>query len=43
MNREVNEALAAKYNEQHIIVYGRSMGSGFAAKVASENKPRYLV
>lgn len=35
--------LAEKYTEHHIIVYGRSMGSGFATKVASENKPRYLV
>jgi len=39
----VYTSLAAKYNENHIIVYGRSMGSGFAAKVASENKPRYLI
>jgi pimeloyl-ACP methyl ester carboxylesterase len=39
----VYETLAAKYHENHIIVYGRSMGSGFAAKVASENKPRYLI
>ena len=29
--------------EQHIIVYGRSIGSGFAAKVASDNNPRYLI
>ena len=28
----VYENLAAKYHENHIIVYGRSMGSGFAAK-----------
>ncbi|HMI78222.1 MAG TPA: alpha/beta fold hydrolase, partial [Ferruginibacter sp.] len=39
----VYETLAAKYNEDHLIVYGRSMGSGFAAKVASDNKPRYLI
>ena len=26
-----------------MIVYGRSMGSGFAAKIASDNKPRYLI
>lgn len=35
--------LAEKYSEHHIIVYGRSMGSGFATKIASENKPRYLI
>ena len=39
----VYEKLAAQYNEHHIIVYGRSIGSGFAAKIASENKPRYLI
>jgi uncharacterized protein len=35
--------LAKQYHEHHIIVYGRSLGSGFATKVASENKPRYLI
>lgn len=35
--------LAQKYQEHHIIVYGRSIGSGFAAKIASDNKPRYLI
>lgn len=39
----VYEKLAEKYSEHHIIVYGRSLGSGFATKVASENKPRYLI
>jgi hypothetical protein len=39
----VYETLAARYPEDHLIVYGRSMGSGFATKVASENKPRYLI
>ena len=29
--------------KNHIIVYGRSMGSGFAARVASDNNPRYLI
>jgi pimeloyl-ACP methyl ester carboxylesterase len=35
--------LAKQYHEHHIIVYGRSLGSGFATKVASENRPRYLI
>ena len=39
----VYEALLKQYREDHIIVYGRSMGSGFATKIASENKPRYLI
>ena len=39
----VYNALAKQYHEHHIIVYGRSLGSGFAAKVASENIPRYLI
>lgn len=39
----VYEHLAKKYSEHSLIVYGRSMGSGFATKVASENKPRYLI
>lgn len=39
----VYERLAEKYTEQHLIVYGRSLGSGFATKIASENDPRYLI
>ncbi|HRP30935.1 MAG TPA: alpha/beta hydrolase [Agriterribacter sp.] len=39
----VYSRLAERYPEHHILVYGRSLGSGFAAKVASENKPRYLI
>ena len=39
----VYEVLAKQYYEHHIIVYGRSLGSGFATKVASENKPRFLI
>ncbi|HEX5024104.1 MAG TPA: alpha/beta hydrolase [Agriterribacter sp.] len=39
----VYSRLAEQYQENHILVYGRSIGSGFAAKIASENKPRYLI
>lgn len=39
----VYTALAKKYGEQHLILYGRSLGSGFATKIASDNHPRYLI
>ena len=39
----VYNALLKEYSENYIIVYGRSIGSGFAAKIASDNKPRYLI
>ena len=39
----VYTCLLEKYAEHHIIVYGRSIGSGFATKIASDNKPRYLI
>lgn len=39
----IYDELTARLPEHHIIVYGRSIGSGFAAKIASDNKPRYLI
>jgi pimeloyl-ACP methyl ester carboxylesterase len=39
----VYDTLAVQYHESHIILYGRSLGSGFATKLASENNPRYLI
>lgn len=39
----VYSKLAERYPEDHLIVYGRSMGSGFATKLAAENNPRYLI
>jgi len=35
--------LAEKYPEDQIVLYGRSMGSGIAARIASWNKPRMLI
>jgi uncharacterized protein len=39
----VYDELKQKYPEEHLLVYGRSMGSGFATKIASDNNPRYLI
>ncbi|MEO7960194.1 MAG: alpha/beta fold hydrolase [Ginsengibacter sp.] len=39
----VYDRLKSLFHENQIIVYGRSLGSGFAAKLASENSPRYLI
>jgi pimeloyl-ACP methyl ester carboxylesterase len=39
----IYDQLKEKYAEAHLIVYGRSLGSGFAAKIASDNHPRYLI
>ncbi len=39
----VYETLKADFDESNLIIYGRSLGSGFATKLASDNKPRYLI
>jgi uncharacterized protein len=39
----VYNRLKEQYTEQHLIVYGRSLGSGFAARLAADNHPRYLI
>ncbi len=39
----VYDQLCLQYPEDHILVYGRSMGSGFATKLAADNHPRYLI
>jgi pimeloyl-ACP methyl ester carboxylesterase len=41
--QHVYEKLTATYLQGHMIIYGRSMGSGFAAKIAADNDPRYLI
>ncbi|MCS6822547.1 MAG: lysophospholipase [Microscillaceae bacterium] len=39
----VYDELKKKYDEKDIIIYGRSIGSGFATKLASMNNPRLLI
>jgi pimeloyl-ACP methyl ester carboxylesterase len=39
----VYDTLKKKYKEDHLILYGRSIGSGFATRIASDNRPRYLI
>ena len=39
----VYNKIKEKVSEKYIILYGRSMGSGFAAKLASMNNPRMLI
>ncbi len=39
----VYEKLLEQYPEDRMIIYGRSMGSGFAAKISADNHPRYLI
>ena len=39
----IYDIVKEQVDEKYIIVYGRSMGSGFAAKLASKNNPRMLI
>jgi uncharacterized protein len=39
----VYDRLVEEYEEDNMIVYGRSLGSGFAAKLAADNHPGYLI
>jgi len=39
----VYNAIREKVDEKYIILYGRSMGSGFATKLASTNNPKMLI
>jgi len=39
----VYDKLRQQFPEDHLILYGRSIGSGFATKLASDNNPRFLI
>ncbi len=41
--QHVYKWLARQYAEERIIIYGRSMGSGIATRIASWNNPRMLI
>lgn len=41
--QHIYEWLGTQYPEDKIILYGRSLGSGIAARIASWNKPRLLI
>lgn len=41
--QEIYNEIKERTNENRIILYGRSLGSGFAAKLASMNNPRMLI
>ncbi len=42
-SQEVYDYVKERYGEEKIIIYGRSLGSGFAAYVAHKNNPRQLI
>lgn len=39
----IYDELKKRVPEKHIVLYGRSLGSGFATKLASVNNPRMLI
>ena len=39
----VYDTIRKNHAENDILVYGRSLGSGFATKIAADNTPRYLI
>jgi len=41
--QHVYQWLSDEYDEERIVLYGRSLGSGLAARVASWNRPRMLI
>ena len=41
--QHVYDLIKSRVDQKYIVVYGRSMGSGFATKLASTNNPRMLI
>jgi uncharacterized protein len=41
--QKVYNLMKTRVDEKYIVIYGRSMGSGFAAKLASTNHPRLVI
>ena len=41
--QQVYKWLAARYGEEKIVLYGRSLGSGLATRIASWNDPKMLI
>ncbi len=41
--QQVYKWLAGRYGEERIVLYGRSLGSGLAARIASWNRPHMLI
>jgi fermentation-respiration switch protein FrsA (DUF1100 family) len=41
--QHVYKWLSSTYPEEHIVIYGRSLGSGIATRIASWNKPKMLI
>ena len=41
--QHIYNQIRERVEEKYIILYGRSMGSGFATKLASMNNPRMLI
>ena len=42
-SQQIYKYLSEQYDEEKIVIYGRSLGSGIAARIASWNKPRMLI
>ena len=42
-SQHIYKWLTQTYTEEQIIIYGRSLGSGIAARIASWNRPRMLI
>jgi len=41
--QKVYNRIKSRVDQKYIVIYGRSMGSGFATKLASTNNPRMLI